>query len=65
MNNEFDEMDIFQTVARIRVIAEEIKTLDIIDPTSRTMNLLAELLWRVKKLEIEPFDLSTVYGGEA
>lgn len=58
MKNELVEYDICKTIARIEEIAETVKILDLINPTSKTTGLMAELLWRVKRLELEPYDIT-------
>lgn len=63
--DELEELDIFSTIERIQEIAKEIQLTDLIDPTSRQMGLIAELLWRVERINISPIDIRTVYGGVA
>ena len=63
--NELEELDIFSTIERIQEISTEIKLTDLINPTSRQMGLIAELLWRVERINISPIDIRTVYGGVA
>ena len=60
-----EELDIFTTIDRIQEISTEIKLTDLINPTSRQMGLIAELLWRVERINISPIDIRTVYGGVA
>ena len=63
--DQLEELDIFSTIERIQEIAKEIQLTDLIDPTSRQMGLIAELLWRVERINISPIDIRTVYGGVA
>ncbi len=63
--DELEELDIFSTIDRIQEISTEIKLTDLINPTSRQMGLIAELLWRVERINISPIDIRTVYGGVA
>ena len=63
--NELEELDIFRTIERMQEISTEIKLTDLINPTSRQMGLIAELLWRVERINISPIDIRTVYGGVA
>ena len=61
-DNEFEEMDIFSTIERLQEIAEEIKLTDLINLSSRQMGMVAELLWRVHRIEISPIDKSDFMG---
>ena len=63
--DKLEELDIFSTIERIQEISTETKLTDLIDPTSRQMGLIAELLWRVERINISPIDIRTVYGGVA
>ena len=63
--DQLEELDIFSTIERIQEISKEIKLTDLINPTSRQMGLIAELLWRVERINISPIDIRTVYGGVA
>jgi len=61
-DNEFEELDIFSTIERLQEIAEEIKLTDLISLSSRQMGMVAELLWRVHRIEISPIDKSDFMG---
>ena len=61
-DNEFEEMDIFSTIERLQEIAEEIKLTDLINLSSRQMGMVAELLWRVHRIEISPIDKNDFMG---
>ena len=61
-DNEFEELDIFSTIERLQEIAEEIKLTDLINLSSRQMGMVAELLWRVHRIEISPIDKSDFMG---
>ena len=61
-DNEFEELDIFSTIERLQEIAEEIKLTDLINLSSRQMGLVAELLWRVKRIKISPVDQNDFMG---
>ena len=61
-DNEFEELDIFSTIERLQEIAEEIKLTDLLSLSSRQMGMVAELLWRVHRIEISPIDKSDFMG---
>ena len=47
---EFKIKDIYTNSERCKEISSEIQILDIIDPTSRKIGLISELLYRVKNM---------------
>ena len=61
-DNEFEELDIFSNIERLQEIAEEIKLSDLLSLSSRQMGMVAELLWRVHRIEISPIDKSDFMG---
>jgi len=61
-DDDFEEMDIFNTIERLQEIADEIKFSDLVSLTSRQMGLVAELLWRVQRIRISPIDKSDFMG---
>ena len=61
-HDEFEELDIFQTIDRIQEIANEISLTDLVNLSSRQMGLIAELLWRVKRINISPVDQNDFMG---
>ena len=61
-HDDFEELDIFQTIDRIQEIANEIKFTDLVNLSSRQMGLIAELLWRVKRINISPVDQNDFMG---
>ena len=61
-HDEFEELYIFQTIDRIQEIANEINFTDLINLSSRQMGLIAELLWRVKRINISPVDQNDFMG---
>ena len=61
-DNEFEELDIFSTIERLQEIAEEIKLTDLLSLSSRQKGMVAELLWRVHRIEISPIDKSDFMG---
>ena len=60
--DSFDDLDIFSTVNRLQEIAKEIKFADLVDLSSKQMGLVAELLWRVKRIKISPIDKNDLMG---
>jgi len=60
--DEFEELDIFQTIDRIQEIANEVSLTDLVNLSSRQMGLIAELLWRVKRINISPVDQNDFMG---
>ena len=61
-HDDFEELDIFQTIDRIQEIAKEINFTDLVNLSSRQMGLIAELLWRVKRINISPVDQNDFMG---
>ena len=61
-DDEFEELDIFNTIERLQEIAEEIKLTDLINLSSRQMGMVAELLWRVDRIRISPIDKNDFMG---
>ena len=61
-HDEFEELDIFQTIDRIQEIANEVNLTDLVNLSSRQMGLIAELLWRVKRIKIRPVDQNDFMG---
>ena len=61
-HDEFEELDIFQTIDRIQEIANEVNLTDLVNLSSRQMGLIAELLWRVKRIKISPVDQNDFMG---
>jgi hypothetical protein len=61
-DDEFEELDIFNTIERLQEIASEIKLSDLVSLTSKQMGLVAELLWRVQRIRISPIDKNDFMG---
>ena len=61
-DNDFEELDIFSTIKRLQEIADEIKFSDLVSLSSRQMGMVAELLWRIHRIEISPIDKSDFMG---
>ena len=60
--DSFEDLDIFSTVNRLQEIAKEVKFADLVDLSSKQMGLVAELLWRVKRIKISPIDKNDLMG---
>ena len=61
-DDDFEELDIFNTIERLQEIAEEIKLSDLLNLSSRQMGMVAELLWRVDRIRISPIDKNDFMG---
>ena len=61
-DDNFEELDIFSTIERLQEIADEIKLSDLVSLSSRQMGMVAELLWRIHRIEISPIDKSDFMG---
>tara|TARA_R110002051_G_scaffold295438_1_gene361201 strand:+ start:1462 stop:1698 length:237 start_codon:yes stop_codon:yes gene_type:complete len=61
---DYEVDDIYSNLRRCREISGQLNVLDIIDPTSRNVGLIAELVFRVNNMpeleliELEEFNLS-------
>ncbi len=56
---EFEVGNIYQNLERCREISSELSIIDIIDPNSRQIGLLSELLYRMKHMpELEILDIN-------
>ena len=47
---DYEIKDVFTNIQRCREISSELKILDLIDPNSRNVSLMAELVYRVKNM---------------
>jgi len=61
-DDDFEELDIFNTIERLQEIADEIKFSDLVSLSSRQMGMVAELLWRIQRIKISPIDKSDFMG---
>ena len=61
-DDDFEELDIFSTVERLQEIANDIRFSDLVSLSSRQMGMVAELLWRVKRIKISPIDKNDLIG---
>ena len=64
LQGDYEIVDIFTNIKRCKEISDQLEILDIIDPTSRDMGLLAELVYRVSNMpeleliEVDEFNLN-------
>ena len=57
--NDFQTDSVYDNLERCREISNELKITDIINPNSRQMGLLSELLYRIQNMpELEILDLN-------
>jgi hypothetical protein len=57
--------NVYQNIERCREISDELLLTDIIDPSSRQIGLLSELLYRIKHMpELEILDLNLLSDEE-
>ena len=55
---DYEIKDVFTNIQRCREISSELKILDLIDPNSRNVSLMAELVYRVKNMpELELIEI--------
>ena len=60
---DYEIKDVFTNIQRCREISSELRILDLIDPNSRDVSLIAELVYRVNnmpKLELIEIDEYTL-----
>ena len=60
---DYEIKDVFTNIQRCKEISSELKILDLIDPNSRDVSLIAELVYRVNtmpKLELIEIDEYTL-----
>jgi len=57
--NDFQIDNVYDNLERCREISNELKIIDIIDPNSKQIGLLSELLYRIQNMpELEILDLN-------
>ena len=62
---EFEVGNIHQNLERCREISGELSIIDLIDPNSKQIGLLSELLYRMKHMpELEILDINLFDAGE-
>ena len=63
--NDFHIDNVYENLERCREISQELKLTDLIDPTSKQIGLLSELLYRMKNMpELEILDLNLLDDQE-
>ena len=63
--NDFQIDNIVDNLNRCREISNELKLIDIIDPGSRQINLLSELLYRIQNMpDLELLDFNMFMNNE-
>ena len=63
--NDFQIDNIVDNLNRCREISNELKLIDIIDPSSRQINLLSELLYRIQNMpDLELLDFNLFMNNE-
>jgi len=65
LSGEFEINDVYYNLERCREISQELSIIDVIDPNSRQIGLLSELLYRMKNMpELEILDIAPLEGQE-
>ena len=65
LDGDFEINDVYYNLERCREISKEIKIMDIIDPNSKQIGLLSELLFRMKNMpELEILDITRLDDQE-
>ena len=63
--NDFHIDNVYENLERCREISNELKLTDLIDPNSKQIGLLSELLYRMKNMpELEILDLNLLDDQE-
>ena len=63
--SDFHIDNVYENLERCREISNELKLTDLIDPTSKQIGLLSELLYRMKNMpELEILDLNLLDDQE-
>ena len=63
--NDFRIDSVYENLERCREISQELKLTDLIDPNSKQIGLLSELLYRMKNMpELEILDLNLLDDQE-
>ena len=63
--NDFQIDSVYDNLERCREISQELKLTDLIDPNSKQIGLLSELLYRMKNMpELEILDLNLLDDQE-
>ena len=65
LSGDYEISNVYDNLERCREISNELKMTDIIDPSSRQIGLLSELLYRMKHMpELEILDLNNLNEKE-
>ena len=65
LSGDFEIDNVFENLERCREISAELKLMDVIDPNSKQIGLLSELLYRMKNMpELEILDMTMMYNQE-
>ena len=65
LSGDFKIGNVYENLERCREISEELQLTDIIDPNSKQIGLLSELLYRMKNMpELEILDLNLLDDQE-
>ena len=65
LSGDYEIGNVYENLERCREISKELKIMDIIDPGSRQIGLLSELLYRMKNMpELEILDLNLLDDQE-
>ena len=62
---DFKIGNVYENLERCREISAELKLMDVIDPNSKQIGLLSELLYRMKNMpELEILDMTMMHNQE-
>ena len=65
LDGDFEINDVYYNLERCREISKELKIMDIINPNSKQIGLLSELLFRMKNMpELEILDITRLDDQE-
>ena len=65
LSGDFEIDNVFENLERCREISAELKLMDVIDPNSKQIGLLSELLYRMKNMpELEILYMTMMHNQE-
>ena len=65
LSGDFEIDNVFENLERCREISAELNHMDVIDPNSKQIGLLSELLYRMKNMpELEILDMTMKHNQE-
>ena len=65
LSGDFEIDNVFENLESCREISAELKLMDVIDPNSKQIGLLSELLYRMKNMpELEILDMTMMHNQE-